>query len=73
MESLLSAHELSALMLIDQAAGRRDLDRGEIEKLVSRRLVEHNTGALGATELKVTNNGNVVLTRIAAFDMRSPR
>jgi len=70
MELLLSAHELSALMLIEQFAGRADLDRGAIEQLISRRLVEHVTAPCGAPELKVTENGNLVLRRISASDRR---
>ncbi len=37
--ALLRAHELSALMLIEQVAGRADLDRGEVGQLIGRRLL----------------------------------
>jgi hypothetical protein len=73
MESFLSAHELSVLMLIEQAAWHADLDHREVERLISRRLVEQPTGASGAPELKVANNGSAVLTRIFAFNARSGR
>ena len=68
METLLSAHELSALMLIEQAAGHADLGRSEVEQLISRRLVERAVGGSGAPAFKVTMNGMAVLTRICAFE-----
>ena len=68
MESFLSAHELSALMVIEQAPSHADLDRREVEQLISHQLVEHAADESGASEFKVTDNGNAVLTRIFAFD-----
>jgi hypothetical protein len=71
LESFLSAHELSALIVIEQAASESDLDQSEVEHLISRRLVERDTRGHGTPELKITNDGNTVLTRIFAFDWRS--
>lgn len=68
MESLLSAHELSALLLIGQLASDANLDRGEIEQLIGRRLVERAAGTSGAPELKLTMDGNAVLTKICSFE-----
>lgn len=73
MESFLSAHELSALMLIEQAPSHADLDRREVEQLIGRQLVERAAGASGASEFKVTDNGSAVLTRIFAFDIRAQK
>lgn len=70
MESFLSAHELSALMLIEQAASNANLDLGEVEQLISRRLVERATGGCGSPELKVTNSGTAMLARMCSYDTR---
>lgn len=67
MESLLSAHELSALLLIGQPASGANLGRGEIEQLINRQLVERAADASGAPELTLTMNGNAILARICSF------
>ncbi len=71
MEPFLSAHELSALMLISQDIRyAADLDRSEIEPLINRRLVERATGRPGGRELMITASGSAVLARICTFVTR---
>jgi hypothetical protein len=71
LDPLLNAHELSALLLIGQPVSDANLGRGEIEQLINRRLVERAAGASGAPQLKLTMNGNAILTRIYNFETQS--
>lgn len=71
MDPLLSAHELSALLLIGQPVSDANLGRSEIEQLINRRLVERAAGASGAPQLKLTMNGNAMLAKICNFETQS--
>ncbi len=66
MERFLSAHELSALMLIKRSPEPPLLCIEEIEKLLSHRYVEFDRAESVTARLCVTIRGDATLTAIEA-------
>jgi hypothetical protein len=62
---MLSPHEIATLMLLDDAPGRIERDRVELDALLSLELVTEKCPTGGYSRLQVTPRGQTILRALA--------
>jgi hypothetical protein len=66
-ETMLSPHEFATLLLVKDAPNQVDMERGELDALLERQLVQLERLASGREQWRVTESGDSALRAIKRF------
>jgi hypothetical protein len=64
---MLSPHEFATLLLVKDAPNQVDMERGELDALLERQLVQLERLASGREQWRVTESGDSALRAIKRF------
>ncbi|GAB2904087.1 phage tail assembly chaperone [Paraburkholderia jirisanensis] len=64
---MLSPHEFATLLLVKDAPNQVDMERGELDALLERQLVQLEMLASGREQWRVTESGDSALRAIKRF------
>jgi hypothetical protein len=64
---MLSPHEFATLLLVKDAPNQVDMERGELDALLERQLVQLEKLASGREQWRVTESGDSALRAIKRF------